>query len=198
MSEGDLAAVPFSYQGLSRAQAVRRLCAAAFGVAEADLIGRSRARRFTGPRQLTCYVLRRRFPELSYPTIGRLMAPQDKPRDHSTIIHAVGVAEWRIERDPELAGIVAALIGTPLRTSYLDAHVMQWRAHCAALRQCNALVRNSTARARRAPVDPEGELAEFLEQDDLLWCGQCDRAVRDGERRACQSRFCPLRAKVAA
>jgi chromosomal replication initiation ATPase DnaA len=95
---------------LSPAQALRRACAEAFGISEAELIGPSRERRLSIARQAACYVLRRRFARLSYPVIGRMMGG----RDHGSIIHAVRQTEARIARNAELAATIERLLGLPL------------------------------------------------------------------------------------
>lgn len=161
---------------LSAAQWVRRACAAVFDIDEALLIGPSRLRELTVPRQATCYVLHQRFPNMSYPALGRFMGG----RDHSTIIHAVKVTQARLAHDPELAGKVSALIGGALTGKQHDSHVIQWlfwqRTSALMLEMGDAEV---VARGKE-------------------WCNQCDAAIDRATAARCQSRFCSLRAEVAA
>jgi hypothetical protein len=178
----------FHDQPLSAAQAVRRACARVFGVDEVRMIGRARTRDLTLPRQAACYVLRKRFPAMSYPTIARLMGG----RDHSTIIYSVQVTEARIRTDPELAGKVFALIGDKIGGKRYDAHVIQW----LAFRQARAAMQGFALPGPvhgMTPIDLGEELAEFME-GPRYWCDQCDRAATDIEVRSCQQRLCPSRA----
>jgi chromosomal replication initiator protein len=96
---------------LSPAQALRRTCAVAFGLTEAELIGRSRLRELTLARQATCYVLRRRM-GLSTAVIGRMLGG----RDHTTVLYAIRQTEARIARDVRLAVLIEGLLAVPLGT----------------------------------------------------------------------------------
>jgi chromosomal replication initiator protein len=93
---------------LSPAQALRRTCAAAFGLTEAELIGRSRLRELTLARQATCYVLRRRL-GLSSTVIGRMLGG----RDHTVVLYAIRQTEARIARDVRLAVLIEGLLTVP-------------------------------------------------------------------------------------
>jgi hypothetical protein len=166
---------------LSPAQAVRRNCAVAFDVPETKLLGRGRARWISIPRQATCYVLRQRFPHLSYPSIAKLIGG----RDHSTIIHAVRQTEARMERDAALARKINALIAGPIDRKAHDAHVLDWVSHKAK--------KPKSASVFTAMIDEEGELAEFV-QAEKIWCDQCDRSVHPQQARRCGARLCSLRA----
>lgn len=171
---------------------VRRLCAEAFGVSEQDLIGFSRRREISIPRQATFYVLRQRFPEMSYPRIARLLGG----RDHSTIIHGCLQTIERMKRDPELARTVQALI-----TPFHDAHVETWRAHnlraAEAVHQsldaARAAETHRTAQIAREPGAPDERALAVLEGPVKVFCGQCDRAVTLASAERCQSRFCGLK-----
>jgi hypothetical protein len=165
---------------LSPAQAVRRACASAFEVPEAKLLGRGRARCYSIPRQATCYVLRQRFPQLSYPSIAKLIGG----RDHSTIIHAVRQTEVRLERDPALSAKIRALIAAPLNGKPHDAHVRDWAVHIIATPKPEPVA--------DPPFAQSSDLAEFIEADKI-WCDQCDRSVRPQQARRCAARLCSLR-----
>jgi chromosomal replication initiation ATPase DnaA len=94
---------------LSPAQALRRICAAAFGLTEAELIGRSRLRELALARQATCYVLRHRL-GLSLAVIGRMLGG----RDHTSVLYAIRQTEARIARDVRLAVLIEGLLALPL------------------------------------------------------------------------------------
>jgi chromosomal replication initiator protein len=94
---------------LSPAQALRRTCAAAFGLTEAELIGRSRLRELTQARHAACYVLRHRL-GLSFAVIGRMLGG----RDHTSVLYAIRQTEARIARDVRLAVLIEGLLVVPL------------------------------------------------------------------------------------
>lgn len=178
---------------LCQKRLLRSKCAEVFGVDEARMVGGNRLREIIIPRHATCYVLKARFPDLSYPRLGVLMGG----RDHSTIIHAVRSTEYRMERDPELAGKIHALINFPLSDSRQhDAHIRQWAAFRMEAAALAATVVVEIAPAPAA-IDLGEELAEFIDPEKVF-CGQCDRAVSDGERRGCRARLCSLRAAPVA
>jgi len=168
---------------------VRRQCAEAFGIDEYRMVGGNRSRDVLIPRHATCYVLRRRFPDMSYRRIGMLMGG----RDHSTVIHGICRIEALMERDPELAGKVHALVGIPVRDArHHDAHVQQWAAFMlqkARLAEWNAL---PAPPASVGITEWSEELAEFIEVP-RVWCDQCDRAVTSAEKQGCKARLCSLR-----
>jgi hypothetical protein len=174
-------------------RALRRRCAAVFGVDEIALVGAKRTHDLSVARQATCYILRRRFPEMSYPRIGVLMGG----RDHSTIIFAVRQTELRMLRDQELAGKVSALLRGVAASSQQDAHVRQWRAFCDA-RDVMVGRRPRVTLPDVAPANECGEgLAEFVDPA-RQFCGQCDRSVLPGEAERCAARLCGLRAAAPA
>lgn len=75
-----------------------------FGLPEAQIVGRSRERRYLLPRYACCY-LGRRLTSMSYPMIGRAF----DNRDHSSVIHAVRRAKHQLERDPEYRAYIDAI-----------------------------------------------------------------------------------------
>lgn len=84
--------------------------AEAFGFTADELYSRARPQQLARARQVACWLLRRRFPHLSYPMIGKVMAG----RDHSTVIYACRQVEaWR-ERDERFREVTDALMeGVP-------------------------------------------------------------------------------------
>jgi hypothetical protein len=168
-------------------RATRRMCAQAFGVDEAYLIGPRRWRSLSIPRQATFYVLRKRFLTMSYPMIARMFAG----RDHSTIIHGVRQTEARMARDPAFRAVVMALVEGRLPEQH-DAHVRAW------------LMRGATAVAF-APAAPKplwrAKPAEDAEDRAPVrqWCDQCQSNVTEATAARCGQRFCSLaKARVRA
>jgi hypothetical protein len=168
-------------------RATRRMCAQAFGVDEAYLIGPRRWRSLSIPRQATFYVLRKRFPTMSYPMIARMFAG----RDHSTIIHGVRQTEARMARDPAFRAVVMALVEGRLPEQH-DAHVRAW------------LMRGATVVAF-APAAPKplwrAKPAEDAEDKAPVrqWCDQCQSNVIEAAAARCGQRFCSLaKARVRA
>ena len=80
--------------------------AAAFGVSEKELLGRSRLRKCLVPRQAAMY-LARELTRLSLPRIGAFFGG----RDHTTVLHACRKVEADMAADEKLAGIVRQLRG---------------------------------------------------------------------------------------
>ena len=73
------------------------------GITRDDILGQRRHRRIAWPRQIACYLIRRRC-ITSLPRIGQLMG-----RDHTTILHAErAVAKRLLEREPETVQLIAA------------------------------------------------------------------------------------------
>lgn len=171
---------------------IRRLCAEAFGVSEARMVGGNRAKDIMIPRQATCFILRQRFPDLTYPRIGRLMGG----RDHSTIINAVRRTQGRMERDPDLAGKIHALIGCHTGDARNDdAHVRQWTSFMT--QRAKMVDQGPGLRPPFSLFDADSELAEFVDPA-RTFCGQCDRSVTGLEAARCSQRLCGLRPRVAA
>lgn len=170
--------------GLCPKRRARRMCAEAFGVEEHRLVAACRQQEIVIPRHATYYVLRRRFPEMSFPQIGRFMGG----RDHSTIIHGIRAIEARMERDKVLASLVQSLVRGRLPQEQ-DAHVRAWlRFSC----QLWDAARSSPPPAA-LPVEPESDLAEFIDPS-RLFCAQCDRSVSGVEAARCAARLCGIRA----
>lgn len=165
---------------------IRRLCAEAFGVEEHRLVGASRERDIVVPRQATYYVLRKRFPDMSLPRIGRFMV-----RDHSTVSHGIRVIEAPMEEDDALRQLVQALVKGRLPEEQ-DAHVRQWQVELA--------YRQRTVRAVKlaAPaIEPDSELGEFIDPT-RMFCAQCDRSVTGIEAARCEWRLCGISGRRAA
>jgi hypothetical protein len=178
---------------------VLRQCAEAFRIAEPVLTGPSRKRLVIVPRHATFYILKKRFPEMSFPRIGELMGG----RDHSTIIYGIRETENRMRRNPELAAKIAALITPPH-----DAHVAAWRLALMEADAVQALDAAQAEAARRAALASSGRDREAADARALaviegpikVFCSQCDRRATLAEARACRSQFCGLkvREQVAA
>lgn len=161
----------YNQMALCPKRAMRRMCAEAFGIEEHRLVGAGRKPDVVIARQATYLVLRRRWPDMSFPRIGDLMGG----RDHSTIISGIAAIERKMADDPALRQVVAALIKGRL-PAQSDAHVFQWRTH---------LMREARREALAASL--EGEAA-----DGKLFCEQCDRALSIDEAARCESPFCGL------
>ncbi len=177
----------------------RRMCAQAFGVEEHRLVGASRVREIVVPRHATYYVLRRRFPMMSLPSIGRFMGG----RDHSTILHGIRAIEARMERDPALRVLVNALVNGRLPQQQ-DCHVSAWLVaqHDARIEaEARAafeqrIAEQARERRKRAALADQAEAdPEFLEALDpsRVFCGQCDRAVTRNEAARCLQSRCGLK-----
>lgn len=85
--------------------ALRRDVARAFGLPPHAMVSDSRRKPVARARQAAAWVLKRCWPKLSYPQIGKLLGG----RDHSTVIHACRVIEDLRERDCELRALTDAL-----------------------------------------------------------------------------------------
>ena len=68
-----------------------------FGLTQEQLLGRSRVRTISVPRQLVMYIIREET-GISYPEIGRILGG----RDHSTIVHGCEKISELIKKDPQL------------------------------------------------------------------------------------------------
>jgi hypothetical protein len=191
---------PFAIE-LCPKRAVRRMCADAFGVEEHRLLDRSRKREITIPRHATYYVLKKRFPDMSYPRIGRLMGG----KDHTTIIHGVRSVENHIARDAALRGLIESLLNWPLPSlAQHDAHVRLWRAYSSHMARCFGVnertapefIERMKTRARLEageinPDDPECEFAALVDPAKV-WCAQCDQAIHRAAAARCERAFCVL------
>lgn len=83
--------------------AIVKRVAAAFGVAEKELLGASRLRGVLRPRQVAMYLVRE-LTGLSLPRIGAAFA-----RDHTTVLHACRKVQEELEGDAALAKQVSDL-----------------------------------------------------------------------------------------
>lgn len=183
---------------------MRQVCAEAFDLTEAELMGRSRFPRIAQPRMAICYIMRTARPKLSYPCIAAMLGG----RDHSTIIHAVRKTEARMARNRALAEKVEALVAMFARRSDVrqhDAHVALWREFQRLVLQRDAMaaIRRIEAERKRAEAEAEARRNsddEFLAALDArkVFCGQCDRAVTPEAAARCSARLCGLRAREAA
>ena len=165
------------------------MCAEAFGVEEYRLVGTCRRREIVIPRHATFYVLRRRFPDMSLPWIGRFMGG----RDHSTVLSGIRNIEERMKRDEALHQLVQSLVRGRIPVM-ADAHVISWHLHLQSYRKADHRI----ARARvivTEVVPADSDLAEFVDAN-RTFCGQCDRAVTLIEAAGCKSARCG--AKVPA
>lgn len=158
---------------------VRQMCAEAFGITDADLLGRSRKWRISHARQATAYVLRHKC-ALSTPKVAVVLGRFC----HTTIVHGCQQVEQRMRQDPALAAQIKALL-RGRAPSQQDAHVAVWAAQ-AVTRLDNRLP------FACVPIFADEELTEFVERD-RVFCGQCDRSVRIVEAVRCQARLCGLR-----
>jgi AraC-like DNA-binding protein len=160
---------------------LRALCARAFEISEAKLIGRGRLHPVVVARHAAFWVMRARFPAMSYPMIARLFAG----RDHSTIIHGCRQTEARMARDPALRAKCEALVAGRCWEPQ-DAHVRQWQA----LRVARVLA--------FVPVKPELEPARASEPDGdeglpkRFWCDQCQSLKTEAAAQRCAARWCSL------
>lgn len=75
-----------------------------YGVTEAELRSRSRARRLAGPRQMAMFLCRRHT-EVPLGAIGAELGG----RDHSTVVHALGTIEARLAREADLRNALETL-----------------------------------------------------------------------------------------
>jgi len=87
------------------AQAIIAQAADLFACAPTDLTGPSRLRTVNEARQAAAYALRQGCRSLSYAQIGQILGG----RDHTTIMHAVAVAERRAIADVDYALCLTAL-----------------------------------------------------------------------------------------
>ena len=77
------------------------------GVHPRDLLGDYRFREIVHARQAAAYALRQHYgDEMSFAAIGQHLGG----RDHSTVAHACREAQYRCERDPAFAELVAKVL----------------------------------------------------------------------------------------
>jgi chromosomal replication initiator protein len=85
------------------AEHVIQLVARHFGIRLRDLRSSGRAPRFSAPRQIAMYLLRRHC-GLSYPEVGRVFR-----RHHTTALHSDRLVQRRLQTDPVLRSAVLVL-----------------------------------------------------------------------------------------
>ncbi|TSC92893.1 MAG: chromosomal replication initiator protein [Candidatus Berkelbacteria bacterium Licking1014_7] len=68
-----------------------------FNVAEKDLLGKSRERKFVRPRQIIMYLIREEL-NWAFPKIGEILGG----KDHTTIMHGVKIITREIKKDRDL------------------------------------------------------------------------------------------------
>lgn len=119
-----------AWEPSSQQRGMRDMVARAFELEPFVLIGRSRTKSVMPARHAANYVLRRVWPELSYPQIAKLMGG----RDHSTTIAACRRAVEIRERDPVYREMTDMLIGigSELRAAALFESMEEARAKVAA------------------------------------------------------------------
>lgn len=125
------------------ARDVLRSAASVFDVPPATLIGRSRDVSATRPRALACRAIRTLCPHVSYPAIGRML----DGRDHSTIVHNVGITDALLRGHPDLAARYRRLLAgfaTP-GLADLDAEITATEDRLAALTARRAELLNPDA-----------------------------------------------------
>lgn len=183
---------------------LRREVASIFEIKEHQLIGRNRAREYVIPRQLLCYVLRERWPDLSYYKIAALVGG----RDHSTILHSINKAKQRIKGDDLLRRRAEGLIAFGKALEPRDAHVRSWAAWIARCWLKDASVEWAAPEALTFPARPmsfddEWRLQVIADEElgdqcaERQWCAQCDRAVTAAASVRCSDRFCSLKVQPA-
>ena len=80
-------------------------CAAEWGTTPALIYGPRRQKPIVLPRQAAMCLAAALRPDLSYPTIARLMQRQD----HTTVMHAVRRTSWRARTDDAFAAHLRAV-----------------------------------------------------------------------------------------
>jgi chromosomal replication initiator protein len=102
------------------------LVASAYGLTQADLVGRSRRKYVVGARQVAAWMLRRAYPDLTLSEIGHLLGH----RDHTTMIYSIQQVDARIASDPILRAQLHSLLPQQPSTSYRrprrNDHAMRW------------------------------------------------------------------------
>ena len=178
---------------------MRQVVALAFGIGDAEMVSRSRARSIAHARQAACYVVRAVRPKLSYPCVALLVGL----RDHTTVIYSCRMVADRMARDPEYAGKIAGLVALLAGRDDVrqcDSHVAVWREfQRAAIARAAAETQARIEAARRAAeADERARLTsddEFVAARDARrsFCGQCDRSVLPADAARCAARICGMR-----
>lgn len=143
----EISAVNVSSIACPRQRLLAQVCAAL----DVDIIavkGPSRLEPLVRARYLFACVARRRWPDLSYPRIGRLLGG----RDHSTIIHGLRQFEAVVARDPQLQALVAQLVSARELVQH-DAHVWVWLGHITPDRHTVPPVRSISLSIKDFPVN---------------------------------------------
>lgn len=83
----------------SAAHGIIAIVANAFGLSIVDILRRTTRPAVSHPRQLAMFLIRERFPGMSYPRIARLF----RMNDHTTVVHGCQSVRRRIENSQELA-----------------------------------------------------------------------------------------------
>lgn len=109
-------------------QLLDQVCAV-MRVDQGDVRGTSRVAQLVRARYLFAFVARARWPEMSYPRIGRMLGG----RDHSTVLSGLRMFDRLMEREPALRLIAEQLIAQSPAVDHA-AHVSDWLAY----RQANA------------------------------------------------------------
>lgn len=86
--------------------ALRDAVARAFGFEPSALVGQSRRKPVVLARHAAVWVMRNRWPSMSYPQIGKMLGG----RDHSTMINALQLTIKRRQSDQKLRALTDALL----------------------------------------------------------------------------------------
>lgn len=70
-----------------------------FDVSICDIKSNLRHKKFSRPRQVACYMMKRHCEHLSYPMIAKAVGRSD----HTTAMHSIAVVDNLLRRDDELA-----------------------------------------------------------------------------------------------
>lgn len=137
-------------------RAVRDGIAEIFGVEPHQLIGRGRTKPLPLFRHTAMWVLRKCFPHLSYPMVGRLFGG----RDHSTVINGCRNVEARRKRDESYRELTDAMVEGFGVCSLGMVDAQDFRNRAAVVRE---VLRVQQARVPAAVNEPEGmPLAEMV------------------------------------
>jgi Bacterial dnaA protein helix-turn-helix len=89
---------------VSRVRYIQKICAEAYGITQAELIGKRHRMLIATPRFTAVYLVYE-LSKLSLPQIGQLFGD----RDHTTILNALRKTKARIASEPDYAAVVAGL-----------------------------------------------------------------------------------------
>jgi hypothetical protein len=147
----------------------------ALGVSLDDVLSMRRVEPLVNARYLFAFVCKRRWPEVSYPMLARIL----RRGDHSTVVHGVQAFAERMARDPKLSDLVDRLLDyRPVVVP--DSHVRLWSAQQAEAQRKRLAAVRAIAQAEQ-PERLEG-YAETVE----IATAQIDarRKVKDKNRLA--------------